>query len=132
MKSTAAFCAKAVKAELKAYYPNVKFRVTSENYSGGNSVNVSWTDGPICKDVESLLSKYEYGSFDGMIDLYTNDNLRDDIPQTKYLFCNRSVSPSIVEETRGKLASYMGDWDSLGSYEQERRLYQAINEMGAL
>lgn len=132
MKTSAAFCAKAVKAELKAKYPNVKFRVTSKNYSGGNSVNVSWMNGPVCEDVEALLSKYEKGSFDGMNDLYSYDNVRDDIPQTKYLFCNRTVSPEIVEQIKARLADYMGDWDSLGSYEQERRVYQAINELGAL
>ena len=36
--------------------------------------------------LKSEFSKYEYGRFDGMQDLYEYTNVRDDIPQTKYLF----------------------------------------------
>lgn len=35
---------------------------------------------------------FEYGSFDGMTDLYTADNRIADLPQTKYLFVNREMS----------------------------------------
>lgn len=88
----AAQAAKAIKNELQAAFPGVKFSVTSENYSGGDSVRVHWTDGPKQKDVDDLLSKYEYGHFDGMRDLYEYDNVNKDIPQAKYIFATRHHS----------------------------------------
>jgi len=99
MKTQAAQCAAAVRRDLKELFPGVKFSVTSTNFSGGNSVDVDWCDGPTVKEVEPHLAKYEYGHFDGMNDMYEYSNVRSDIPQTKYLRCQREMSP----ETRQNL-----------------------------
>lgn len=101
--STAARCAKAIREELKKEFPGTKFRVTCQNYSMGNNVNVYWTDGPAGKTVKSLLSKYEYGSFNPMEDIYEYSNTREDIPQTKFLFCNRSMTDGAKEAIAKKL-----------------------------
>jgi hypothetical protein len=90
-KSQQAQAAAEIRTILKTKFPGIKFRVTSEGYSMGDNVNVSWTDGPKREDVESLICQYQYGNFNGMEDIYENTNSRDDIPQTKYLFCERSV-----------------------------------------
>jgi hypothetical protein len=92
MRTTAAFCAKAVRTELKKAFPTVKFSVTSENFSMGDAVRVEWTDGPTLDRVKELTWKYEYGHFDGMNDIYEISNRRDDIPQTKYLTHTRNAS----------------------------------------
>ncbi len=101
-KSEVARCASEIKQVLKKEYPEIKFSVRSESYSGGNSVNVSYKMGlnvPSPKEIEKKLSKYQYGHVDLMQDYYEISNSRDDIPQTKYLFVN-------LEETRTFLNNY--------------------------
>jgi hypothetical protein len=84
--------AKAIKQELKQAYPNIKFSVVSDNYSMGDSVRINWTDGPTEKQVSSITDKYQYGSFNGMEDIYETTNRREDLPQSKYVQCSRSRS----------------------------------------
>ncbi len=96
-------CAKMVKNELQKKYPNLKISVKSENYSMGDNVNVriyieDIEDMIIDDDISTMLSKYEYGSFDGMTDYYDINNRRNDIPQTKYLFFQIEYSPKITKQ----------------------------------
>jgi len=94
-KSSASNCATAIREELKKNFPSVKFAVKSSNFAGGDSVHVSWTDGPTEKEIRNITSKYQYGSFNGMEDIYEYTNKRDDIPQTKYTQERRTISDSI-------------------------------------
>ena len=63
--------AKLVRSALKAAFPGVKFSVRSDSYSGGASINVTWTDGPTEKAVEAISNRYQGCDFDGMQDLKT-------------------------------------------------------------
>jgi len=85
-------CAKAIRTELKAAFPKISFRVLCKNYSGGNSVNIHWIDGPTAAQVMELAGKYKHGQFNGMIDCYEYTNDRDDLPQVDYVFPNRQMS----------------------------------------
>ena len=98
MKSTAALTAKEIRIKLKNQFPGIKFRVTSMNYSGGNSVDIEWEDGASSEMVNKIIGKYEYGSFDGMTDSYNYDNARKDVPQAKYVMCHRNISDSIYNK----------------------------------
>jgi hypothetical protein len=85
--TTVAQTARLIRKDLKAQYPHIKFSVRSENYSGGDSVNVKYNmtiDAPSEDEVESLLSQYKAGSFNGMIDLYERDPNAGEFT-TKYL-----------------------------------------------
>lgn len=65
--------AKAIRSDLKILFPDTKFRVTSKNYSGGDSINVSYIatkSTPSLRRVEGVVAKYEEGIFDGMTDMY--------------------------------------------------------------
>lgn len=84
-----AHAAKAIKNELKQAFPGINFSVKSSNFSMGDSVSISWADGPTESEVEMYTDKYQYGYFNGMEDIYENTNRRDDIPQSKYVSCNR-------------------------------------------
>jgi len=86
----------AIKSELQAAFKGIKFSVTSESFSGGNSVHVSWVDGPTVAEVEKISQKYQYGHFNGMEDIYESTNSRDDIPQVKYVSERREKSESIT------------------------------------
>ena len=61
---------KNLKQELKDAFPKTKFSVRSRSYSGGDSIDVNWTDGPTSEEVEKIISKYQEGSFNGMEDIY--------------------------------------------------------------
>jgi hypothetical protein len=65
---TCAETAKLVRQALKEAFPSIKFSVKSKTYSGGASINVSWTDGPTCKQVDAIVKVFEGSYFDGMTD----------------------------------------------------------------
>ncbi len=90
--TSAALAAKAIRAELKAAFPTTKFHVTSYAYTGGSSVDISYTDGPLRAEVEKITEKYCSGHFDAMIDLYENKNDKSDLPRAKYIMTTRNMS----------------------------------------
>ncbi len=103
----AALCAKEIRKILKQEFSGIKFRVTSSNFSMGNSVRVNWIDGPTKEQVEKKIGHFQYGHFDGMQDLYEHSNCREDIPQTKFLQCERELSQEVVREFAKK---YNKEW----------------------
>lgn len=74
--TSAAQASKEIKATLKAKFPGIKFSVKSDNYSGGNSVDIRWNFGPTVKEVEVYSQRHQYGHFDGMQDLYVYNESR--------------------------------------------------------
>lgn len=90
--------AKNLKKLLQAAFPGVQFKVSSKSYSGGDSIDASWTDGPTTKDVEAISGKFSEGSFNGMEDMYEST----DVPEreafnavmgsAKYVFAHRSYN----------------------------------------
>lgn len=96
--STHASAAKMIRKELKEMFPNTKFSVTSKSYSGGNSVDATWIDGPASEMVEKITNKYQYGKFDGMIDSYEYSNVQSGLPQVKFTFAIRDISNDILKE----------------------------------
>lgn len=91
--SNPALAAKAIKSELKAAFPTVKFSVSSK----GSAVRVEWTEGPTTKQVEEFTGKYQQGHFDGMTDMYEYSNSRSDIPQANYVFTTRNKAEGTYE-----------------------------------
>jgi hypothetical protein len=61
--------AKLVRAALAKAFPGVAFSVRSNTYSGGASIYVRWTDGPLLSEVEAVAKMFEDRRFDGSIDL---------------------------------------------------------------
>jgi phospholipid N-methyltransferase len=58
--------AKILREALKKEFPEIKFSVRSKSYSMGSSIDVSYTDGPIEKDVEKIASEFEDVRYDDM------------------------------------------------------------------
>lgn len=71
---SAAETAKRLRLALKNAFPGVKFSVRSRTYSGGASIDVSWTDGPTAKTV---------------------DRLADTFSGADFVFCHRENSPEL-------------------------------------
>lgn len=90
MKSEQARAAQLIRGELKAAFPGVKFSVTSQSFSGGNSIGVSWEGNPEIANVNKIIKKYQYGSFNGMTDSYDYDNNRADLTQVRFVQASRN------------------------------------------
>lgn len=108
MKHEAALAAKQIKQILKKEFPSINFSVTSENYAGGNSVRINYTDGVPSKQVDKLVAKFQYGHFDGMNDIYEFSNTREDIPQAKFVQVQRDISPEVRQSIKTKIANDFG------------------------
>lgn len=100
--------AKLIRKELKEKFPNIKFSVTSKSYSGGSSVDIHWFNGVPAEQINAIVAKYEYGHFDGLTDLYEMSNVRDDIPQVKYIFAQREITQDKKDEMQKKLEHDFG------------------------
>jgi len=99
--SQAAQVAKNIKQVAKKY--DMKVTASSQYFSMGNSVTVKVLTGSDddVKKLKDYSAMYEYGSFDGMTDCYNANNVRDDIPQTKYLIINDERAQYIIEQLKG-------------------------------
>jgi len=127
--STAAQAASMIRKHLKAN--GIACTVKSENYAGGNSVNV-WIADPLPAtraQIELYLAQFEYGSFDGMTDSYNYDNRRDDIPQVRFVFLNSEYSDEMRQACWEWLVSYYGfenapaGYRAAGSYQTSQGMY---------
>ena len=87
--------AKNCRTLLAKAFPGIKFSVTTERYSGGNSMSVHWTDGPGTKAVEDIVKRFAGGHFDGMTDCYEHGHsvFCDLFGEAKYVSASRSHSP---------------------------------------
>lgn len=117
--SSHALGAKNLRIELKKVFPSVKFSVKSQSYSGGDNINVHWTDGPLTEDVEKIGNKYQEGSFDGMEDIYNynHDNVWPDVfGGARYVFENRHESASLILKVARSMGYEMetGEYDNNG------------------
>jgi len=126
IKSCSANCATAIREELKKEFPAVKFSVKSSNFAGGDSVHISWIEGPTSREVDAFTNKYQYGSFDGMTDMYNYSNTREDLPQSKYVSTRREISEevnNIVFESLKLLSP-----DDRQDYEIKQDCYRIISK----
>lgn len=118
-RSGAAECATAIREELKAAFPGVKFTVKSSNFAGGDSVSIHWEDGPTSREVEAITGKYQKGDFNGMEDIYEYKENHSG-PGAKYVTESRSMS----EATR---AACMPDAERIFSAERFGGCYDVNN-----
>jgi hypothetical protein len=114
----AAQTAALIRAELKNH--GIVARVTCENHRGGNSVNVTVYDQlpATVQKIKEFTAKFEYGKFNGMEDYYEMSNVRDDIPQVKYLFVRNEFSDALKQQAWDFVrAFWAGLEDAPQSYE---------------
>lgn len=103
--------AKNIRLELKQAFPRIKFSVKTRAFSMGDDINVSWTDGPTKKQVEEIIDKYQAGSFDGMVDLYTYEPSAwtEAFGDAKYILANRSYTNATIATVIDKLKLEYGN-----------------------
>lgn len=106
----AAQVAKIIRAKLREN--GIAATVRSENFSMGNSVCVTLTGDPLpatVARVKQYCGQFQYGHFDGMTDMYENSNLRNDIPQTKFMTVTVDYSPNIKQQAYDFARRYYAD-----------------------
>jgi hypothetical protein len=100
--------------------------VRSQGYSMGSSINVNVQDlNPMQYEaLNSFGRQFEYGSFNGMEDIYEYNNVNDNIPQVSYVFVNNKMSDelgqSIYDFIKGR---YVGMEDAPVSYKDSGNFY---------
>lgn len=97
--------ARYIRSLLKESHPGTKFSVKSHSYSGGSSIDISWTDGPSKKSVESVVSHLSGAGFDGSIDMqYSNYHYVLPDGSIHYLGTQGSAgSMGYIESSEGRL-----------------------------
>tara|TARA_A100000171_G_scaffold44659_1_gene47669 strand:- start:3832 stop:4290 length:459 start_codon:yes stop_codon:yes gene_type:complete len=124
-KSEVARCAAEIRKILKD--KNIKASVRSQQFSMGNSVDVEIkeiVDPKVYKDLQDRLAKYEYGHFNGMYDIYEHSNLRDDIPQTKFLTIKYDWR--LYDEAVEKVEKFVRGKVNLGNYHNPEYEYKRL------
>lgn len=104
--------AKNIRIELKAAFPGIKFSVRTDRFSGGDSIDVSWTDGPNSAQVDAIINKYAAGYFNGMEDIYESvrSPWTDLFGDAKYVHSRRENSDAaIAAAIRTVKAVYAGN-----------------------
>ena len=130
--------AKNIKAELSKAFPGIKFSAKSDSFSGGCSIDVSWTDGPLQEEVRKLIGKYSDGSFNGMEDIYEYDlgNVWPDVfGGAKYVSESRHESKELTTRAAAELGYKLTDenfdqWGNLKGFDREveMMLYREVRK----
>jgi hypothetical protein len=94
--------AKMIRHALAVAFPETKFSVRSKSYSGGCSITAAWTDGPVGRDVNPILKRFEGAGFDGMTDCKTYNPSSEWNGEpcefaADYVFANRHTSAVLLQ-----------------------------------
>jgi hypothetical protein len=107
--------AKNARIELARAFPGVKFSVKTSRFSGGDSMDVRWVDGPNTSQVDAIVDKYAAGVFNGSDDSYsyTADAWNQAFGDAKYVHTTRDLSDkaiaSAIRTFKAEYAADLGD-----------------------
>lgn len=124
MKTDAAIAASMIRKELRKH--GIKASVTSENYSGGNSIRVRLNDElpATVERIEEYCSQFKSGYFDGMEDIYVYNSDRTG-PTVKFIFVDNEIS----KELRAKAEAFVNRYyarPEIG-YEHDSRIWEQLS-----
>lgn len=104
--------AKLVRAALKEAFPTVKFKVKSNSYSGGASIDVKYVDGPTYDQVNAIAKKFAGAYFCGMTDyqgsLYKAFQGEQVNFGANFVFVTRMLSAAGLAKIVNETANYWG------------------------
>ena len=88
---------------LKKEFPGVKFSVRKDG--SGDTVNITWTDGPTRKMVDEIAGQFEGRRFNGMEDCeeIVSSDFTDLFGSLGYIFTEREYSESVMEREKMKV-----------------------------
>tara|TARA_R110000824_G_scaffold135553_1_gene298859 strand:- start:14110 stop:14502 length:393 start_codon:yes stop_codon:yes gene_type:complete len=89
--------ARMIRKALKAEYSETQFSVTTESYTGGASIDISYTDGPSFDEMREFVAPFKGAGFDSMVDYQYNVDA--------WLLSDGTVQIAQVEGTDSMLGS---------------------------
>ena len=102
--------ARILRQVLKRAFPQTKFSIRSSQYSGGASINITWTDGPTVKQVKRITDKFEGAGFDAMTDYKTSKVLFYKGQETHFgansIFEEHNYSKALLAEALKEVAQH--------------------------
>jgi hypothetical protein len=105
--------AKMIRKLLKDKFPGTKFSVKTHKYSGGSSIDVSYTDGPALSNVENFISHFKGATFNGMEDIkeYHKSDLDGETVRfaNDFLFIERHYSEQVYKDYATWHNGFYGD-----------------------
>lgn len=106
-----AHAAKLIRAKLKQH--NIPARVRASTFAMGSSVDVDVENQPpwVFAEIKRFASRFQYGHFDGMQDLYEYSNSRDDIPQVKFVMVSNKFSKEMHQKAYDYLRQNFADFE---------------------
>ena len=133
MKSTQAQAAAMIRKELKKN--GISATVKSSSASMMTAVDIHLVDPmpALTKAVKQFVARFQYGSFDGMQDLYEINSWDDSIPQVKYATVNVKFSQELKQAAWDYTRAYWGmedepeRVDAPKSYRGEQELYRVLS-----
>lgn len=108
----------------------VKCIARSDSFSMGDSVHWSITDQhpDIVKQIKDFAEQHQYGSFNGMEDIYEDTNSRSDIPQTKYCHGGCEYSAEIRQKALDWLRSeHLANYENIPQAYNDAKKWNWIN-----
>lgn len=116
---------------LKAKFPGFKFSVTSSTFSGGDAIDVRWTDGPTSEAVRAIIDRFSAGSFDGMTDLYSYESTAwtELFGDAKYVNGHRNISDEAALAVAAELGVNLRiewGWTGFRDREEEENFRRTI------
>lgn len=123
---TVAKVAQNLRAELKRKFPGVKFSVKSRSFSGGNSIDVEWQDGPAFDEVAPVVGKYQHSHADaesGDYWDYDPSAFNEVFGGAKYTHCQRRMS----EATEAVLYVGIAN-DAPAAWDERSRIFRIFQD----
>jgi hypothetical protein len=111
-KSEHARAAAKIRKRIKA--KGIKASVRSSSFAGGDSVRVNLLDDvspAIVEEIRKEIGIYQYGHFDGMIDLYEHSNVIEGLPQVKFVQLEMHYSDEIKQRVWAWIRDHWADMD---------------------
>lgn len=109
--------AKLVREVLKAEFPGTKFSVRSQNYAGGASIHIGYTDGPPSRQVENAVDHLRRSDFNAMVDMQESRGGTllvdgEEFEQIHYgadfISAQREFSDEVEDEAKARIVTLAG------------------------
>lgn len=111
-----------VRKLLKKHFPNVKFSVRYDSFSGGDSITVSWNDGPLESVVNPVVKKFQdsHSDYSGDYWDYNPSNFNNLFGGFKYVSVSRGFNDETIKEYTDKIIEFVPALECRRTYNEAR------------
>lgn len=120
-----------LRAVLAHEFPNVKFSVKSNSFSGGDSVCVSWNDGPSEKEVDKIVDAFSSRRADSTGDYWDDVTLPVHVVcgSFSYSHCERTITPEVREYVKSWFDNHLYRDAATDNWRREQDISRLMNKL---